>query len=114
MAEQKVMQIFIKTPSAKILTLQCTAEDTIQSLKEQIKDLEGHAIAPDLQKLSYAGKSLEPSLKLADYNLQNNDSLHLAISAQETMEIQVKTLTGKSFGLTVFSLDTIKSVCPCC
>ena len=69
------MQIFVKKLVGKTITIDVTAEDSIQTLKQKIYDKEGVPIKE--QQLIYAGKYLDDDKTLIDYNIQRESTLHL-------------------------------------
>ena len=106
------MEIYIKTASGNTITVQIEATNTVAELKEKI--YEQHGIPPDRQMLIFAGKELEDSRTLAQYNIQRATTLHLVFrhpkSEGATVCITVITHTGKEICLNIPFSESIKSI----
>ena len=95
------MQIFIKTLQGKSITFDVNESMSIVELKNIIAQKEG--IPVDQQRLVFHGKQLEDNNTLKDYEIQNEDNIHLVLRLRggDSMQIFVKTLTGTTITLDV-------------
>jgi ubiquitin len=106
--------IYIKTLQGKNITLEVNDDDTIESVKKKITDIEG--IPQDQQRLVFNGKQLEDANTIKDYNIDSDSTIHLVLRLRGGglenggKTIYIKTLQGKNITLEVNDDDTIESV----
>ncbi|CAG8479498.1 7738_t:CDS:2 [Diversispora eburnea] len=71
------MQIFVKTLTGKTLIVDVTSKTTINKLKHKVQKLDN--IPVDQQRIIFAGKQLEDSRHLVDYNITRDATIHLVL-----------------------------------
>ncbi len=75
--ENSSKTIFIKTLQGKCITLELNDDDTIDSVKKKITDIEG--IPQDQQRLVFNGKQLEDNNTIKDYMIDADSTIHLVL-----------------------------------
>jgi len=112
--ETGTKQIYIKTLQGKSITLEVNNEDTVESIKNKIFDIEG--IPPDQQRLVFSGKQLEDDKTLADYNIEADSTIHLVLRLRgggletNTKQIFIRTVNDKYITLEVNNDDNVETI----
>ncbi len=102
------MEIFVKTPTGKMVMLKLEPTDSIENVRKKIHEKGG--IPPEFQRLILAGKELESGHTLSDYNIHSEATIHLIFKRCSPMQIFIKTMKGKAISLHVEHSDTIENV----
>ena len=71
------IQIFIQTLTGKTIELKVASYDTIKTVKDLILKIKG--IPPEHQRFIFEGKQLEDNKTLAECNIINQSTIHLAL-----------------------------------
>ena len=79
------MQIFVKTPTGKHITLEAEPTDRVEDVKQKVQDKEGIPI--EMQTLIFKGKILEEGNTLQDYSIQKDSTIHLVLKQLDGSDI---------------------------
>ena len=116
------MQIFVKTPTDRIITLEAEASDTIENVKEKIQEAEGipseqqilvledKELEDENRELEDKDRELEDEKRLSDYKTENKSTRHLIVRRHYgELMCFVKTPTGRIM-IWVKASDTVEDV----
>ena len=101
-------QVFVRTLTGKIITMQLDRKDTVEHLKMLIYGKEG--IPPAQQRLFCGGRSLRDEKRLRDCGIYSESTLDLSLNLLGGMQILVITLTGKIIPVNVEASDTVETL----
>ncbi|PWA55889.1 Polyubiqutin 2 [Artemisia annua] len=99
------MQIFIKTFTGQMISLEVKRLDTIGNVKAKIQEKEG--TPADQQSLSFDGIVLEDSGTIADFNIKKESIITLMLKSTGLMSIFVKRCTAKKIYVMTLAKKTI-------
>jgi ubiquitin C len=111
------IQIFIRSPGGKTITLQVNPSDTVETIKDMIWSKEGLPIHE--QRLIFFGKQIEDRRTLSDYGIQKESTLHLGLRLQSKFgtvrlsKMDYEKMTGITVGSSVqiFIKTVVREVC---
>ena len=70
-----MMELFVRLPNTKVITLNVDWDELVFSVKAQIQGKEG--IPKKAQRLVFAGRELEDDKTLMAYNIQKDNTIDL-------------------------------------
>ena len=105
---RRSIQFFVITKTNKTITLEAKPSATIKDVKQLILNKEGIFVGQ--QRLIFADENLEDDRTLQDYDIQELSTLHLVVLSRGSMQIFIKTLTGKTHTLEVEPMYAIENV----
>jgi ubiquitin carboxyl-terminal hydrolase 4/11/15 len=107
------MKISVKRVNGKQLDLDVESSDKILDVKAKLHDLEGpiEGIAPDRQRLIFEAKEAEDGAVLSQCGIQDGSVLFMMPRVEpRRLEVNVKTLTGKTITLHVQRSEPISNI----
>ncbi|CAG8667205.1 13305_t:CDS:2 [Funneliformis caledonium] len=96
------IQLYIKTPAGKVITLILSSSDFIEIIIQKIQEKEG--IPLDQQQIFFNGRILKYGYTLAFYNIHTESILNLVIESHlEMFQLFINILCGEEISLDVHS-----------
>ena len=100
--------ISVKTLTGKSITLAVKPTDSILDVKTKIYNKEG--IPPDRQRFVFAGRLLDDSHTVSDYNLRKESTLQLVLKRRDTICIKINFENPITFSVEFYPNDTVKNL----
>lgn len=104
------MQVFVRNPSgSSFITLDVYLSDSTENIKTKIENTLGYL--PSNQRVYYNGTLMLDGYTLGDYNVQNESTLELIVTAPGALQIVVRVLsTGRLYAIDIDYSDSIENV----
>ena len=102
-------EIFVKTLTGKVITLNVELNDSVENVKENLQDEEG--ISPSQQHLIFRSQELKDHLTLRDYKVSHLSTLHLRFEGElDRILINVEISNEKKIYIDVSPSDDFECV----
>ena len=85
------MEIFLKTPTGKVMSLFVDIDTTLGALRNMVFERTG--IPEDQQRLTFAGSQLDKDKKLTDFNIRKESTLYLVLRIRGASPSSTSTTT---------------------
>ncbi|CAI8046643.1 Polyubiquitin (Fragment), partial [Geodia barretti] len=110
MLRRAIMQIFVRTPSGKTITLAVDDSDTVERTKCKIAAQSGLPVYR--QSLAYNGTEMRNEQLLQDYHVVQGSTLHLYLRLGSTEEIRlrVRQPSGEVVSVTAGKEERVEDV----
>ena len=71
------MNVNVRTLSGKTITVELSPDESVESLKQKIRDKEG--IPPEQQRIIFGARHLDPLKSVSDYDIEDGSTLNLVL-----------------------------------
>ena len=97
-------QIWVKTWTGDILTLEVSGTDSIENVKQKVQFRTG--IPPEQQRVIFNGKIIDDNLTLSSYRVWEGSTLHVVIRVKEVL-VQHVSIGGKNQEYGILPSDSV-------